>query len=132
MKQFDSLCEAVLCKLNENTESSSEEAEKNLSVEDIILRDIKEHGEIQDERLRGIYGTELGVCPVCDGEKKVNGKPCMNCGGQVMFGKPKGYVPLRNDGTPCKHEYTPRREGTYATRYVCAHCPNSYVEDSGG
>lgn len=96
---------------------------------------------------------ELGICPVCNG---TGHKPCPenlryygqksgwygyrasddtvdcdNCGGQMMFGKATGKVPLREDGTPCKHEYTGESPGLCLTEYTCKHCKHSYQVDSG-
>ncbi len=90
-----------------------------------------------------------GVCPVCNGTgrrpagensyKKVyagydevtDTLPCNNCGGQTMYGRPSGRVPLRPDGTPCKHEYASATVGRCLTRYTCKHCGSSYEIDSG-
>lgn len=90
-----------------------------------------------------------GVCPVCNGShrrpagadpyKKVyagydaesDTLPCLNCGGQTMYGKPTGQVPLRSDGSPCHHEYIGRNAGRCYTIYTCKHCNHSYDIDSG-
>ena len=87
-----------------------------------------------------------GVCPVCNGSTEVlltadelryswnKGKThrvCTNCGGQHMFGHATGEVPLRSDGTPCKHEYTSATVGRCLTRYTCKHCRSSHEIDSG-
>lgn len=90
-----------------------------------------------------------GQCPVCNGTTRISaGKvdypkslygynidnntiPCNNCGGQYMYGKPSGVVPLRKDGTPCVHEYAGRSGGRYYTIYTCKHCSSSYSIDSG-
>ena len=90
-----------------------------------------------------------GICPVCNGskrrlagddkykhmyagyDKETDTLPCNNCGGQTMFGSPSGQVPLREDGTPCKHEYKSATVGRCLTRYTCMHCVSSYEIDSG-
>ena len=92
-----------------------------------------------------------GICPVCNGskrrglfdfeqrykdvyagyDKETDTLPCTNCGGQTMYGRPSGQVPLREDGTPCKHEYTSTTIGRCLTRYTCKHCVSSYEIDSG-
>lgn len=92
-----------------------------------------------------------GVCPVCNGTCRVpvpadqqrhktvvagydsatDTFKCTNCGGQYMFGSPKGEVNLRPDGTPCKHEYTGTVIGRCYTRYICKHCGDSHSIDSG-
>ena len=55
---------------------------------------------------------------------------CNNCGGQTMYGKPTGRSRLREDGTPCKHEYTSYQRGRCWTQYTCKHCGYSYDIDS--
>lgn len=91
-----------------------------------------------------------GTCPVCTGTtrtpyvgeqrwKKVmagydaatDSMPCGNCGGQKMYTKPTGCVPLREDGTPCLHEYKGEKAGRCYTKYHCLHCSDSYAIDSG-
>ena len=94
-----------------------------------------------------------GICPVCNGSGhmpcpdylrsygKKNGwygyraeddtVTCTNCGAQTMYGRPSGQVPLREDGTPCKHEYTSANVGRCLTQYTCKHCVSSYQIDSG-
>lgn len=94
----------------------------------------------------------LGICPVCNGstrapcpdnlrdygqrngwygyDKNDDTVTCTNCGGQTMFGKPTGKVPLREDGTPCKHEYVGRNAGRCYTVYNCKHCSFQYDIDS--
>lgn len=92
-----------------------------------------------------------GVCPVCNGtcrrpadesmkkyantiagyDKSDDTIACNNCGGQGMFGRPSGEVPLRADGTPCKHEYRGVERGRCYTVYTCIHCKHSYDIDSG-
>jgi len=89
---------------------------------------------------------EYGVCPVCNGTKEVpltdnelkyswnkdkTHRACTNCGGQTMYGRATGEVPLRSDGTPCKHEYTSQTVGRCLTRYTCKHCGSSHEIDSG-
>mgnify|MGYP003351192026 CR=1 FL=1 len=94
-----------------------------------------------------------GICPVCNGSghrpcpdnlrdygvkygwynyrAEDDTVTCNNCGGQYMFGQPTGEVPLRSEGTPCKHEYTSATVGRCLTRYTCKHCKSSYEIDSG-
>lgn len=90
-----------------------------------------------------------GVCPVCNGsgrrsadgvpaksvyadyDKETDTLPCNNCGGQMMYGTPTGEVNLREDGTPCKHEYSSESIGRCYTRYSCNHCEFSFKIDSG-
>jgi len=96
---------------------------------------------------------ELGTCPVCNGtgrmptpeylrkygeqngwygyDKSDDCCTCTNCGGQTMYGRPTGQVPLRPDGTPCKHEYTSATVGRCLTEYLCVHCGDRYQIDSG-
>ena len=93
--------------------------------------------------------SNVGVCPVCDGTKRVPAGDskykhviagydkttdtfgCTNCGGQYMFGSPSGQVKLREDGTPCKHQYVSRYVGRCLTEYFCVHCADRYQIDSG-
>lgn len=87
-----------------------------------------------------------GVCPVCDGSKQVllteNEKKyswnkdkthtdCRNCGSQYMYGRARGEVNLRPDGTPCTHEYKSTTIGRCLTEYKCIHCSDRYEIDSG-
>lgn len=90
-----------------------------------------------------------GTCPVCNGttrrpagdykyknvlasyDKATDTLACNNCGGQKMFSNPTGVVPLRKDGTPCKHEYTSVKAGRCYTKYTCIHCDDRYDIDSG-
>jgi len=92
-----------------------------------------------------------GVCPVCNGshrqpaeermkkyadtisgyDKNNDTIACNNCGGQGMFGRPTGEVPLRADGTPCKHEYKGVERGRCYTVYTCIHCSHRFDIDSG-
>jgi hypothetical protein len=48
-----------------------------------------------------------------------------------MYGGPSGEVPLRADGTPCKHEYKGVERGRCYTVYTCIHCNDRYDIDSG-
>jgi len=74
----------------------------------------------------------FAICPVCNGTKKVDGKPCQNCGGQVQFGSPSGIVHRRPDGVPCVHEYKPYPTIIRTIEYMqCVYCPHSYSTDSG-
>lgn len=90
-----------------------------------------------------------GVCPVCNGNgrrdpgadpyKKVysgydettDTLPCNNCGGQYMFGKPKGKVPLNREGVSCTHDYNYELAGRCYHRYTCKHCGDVHYIDSG-
>ena len=90
-----------------------------------------------------------GTCPVCNGttrvpagdnkyknviagyDKNTDTFACNNCGGQMMYGRPTGQVPLRADGTPCAHEYTSQNVGRCLTKYTCKHCNSSHTIDSG-
>lgn len=92
---------------------------------------------------------ETGICPVCtgSGRRPAAGVPsktvyasydaatdtlgCNNCGGLIMWGKPSGLVPLREDGTPCVHEYTSYSRGRCWTQYKCKFCTLSFDVDSG-
>jgi len=91
--------------------------------------------------------AEHGVCPVCNGNKEIpltateltyswnknkTHRACSNCGGQIMFGRASGEVPLRSDGTPCTHEYVSSNIGRCLTRYSCKHCISTFKIDSGG
>lgn len=90
-----------------------------------------------------------GICPVCNGTTRQSASgyrykkvthgydevtdtlPCNNCGGQTMSLYATGEVPLRPDGTPCKHEFNFANVGRCLTRYTCNHCKYSYEIDSG-
>jgi len=90
-----------------------------------------------------------GTCPVCNGTgrvpagdtpfktvlsgyvKETDTLMCRNCGGQYMFGHPRGEVNLREDGTPCIHKYTSKTVGRCLTEYTCQHCGDRYQIDSG-
>jgi len=87
-----------------------------------------------------------GTCPVCEGACVVPGpkyvgkadsgtRPCTNCGGQYMFGTPRGKVPLRYcDGSPCTHSYkAASRQSIYRTIHTseCEHCGDTWTSDSG-
>ena len=92
---------------------------------------------------------ETCPCPVCSGtgrlpagdyrykavtagyDPETDTLPCRNCGGQTMYGKPTGQSFLRDDGTPCTHEYTTRNLGRCYNQYTCKHCGYSYSIDSG-
>lgn len=93
----------------------------------------------------------VGTCPVCNGSGRVpvpehqqrykhvyagydadtDTLGCTNCGGQYMYGRPSGQVPLRPDGTPCVHEYTSQTVGRCLTEYTCRHCGSRHQIDSG-
>jgi len=92
----------------------------------------------------------LGTCPVCDGtgrmaagnrqykmviygyDAKTDTLGCNNCGGQYMDARPTGQVPLNHEGQPCRHVYkgVPGR-WRCTTDYVCQHCHDTYMIDSG-
>ena len=89
---------------------------------------------------------EYGVCPVCNGTKEVpltagelkyswnkdkTHRACTNCGGQTMYGRATGQVPLNKEGQPCKHKYTKRTTGRCLTEYTCTDCGHRYEIDSG-
>lgn len=91
---------------------------------------------------------EMGTCPVCMGTGRRSAEgvayksvmagydsttdtlACDNCGGQTMYGRPTGKVPLRSDGTPCVHEFVGRNAGRCYTIYTCRHCGYTYDIDS--
>jgi hypothetical protein len=89
-----------------------------------------------------------GTCPVCNGSKRIPATgdhkhvmagydkdtdtfSCNNCGGQKMWTESTGVVPLRADGTPCKHEYDGHKISNCYWGYKCKHCPDSFNVDSG-
>lgn len=92
---------------------------------------------------------EHGVCPVCNGngrvpagdhryksviagyDKNTDTFGCMNCGGQYMYGSPKGTVKLNKSGVPCTHRYSSKTVGRCLTEYTCEHCGDRYQIDSG-
>ena len=76
--------------------------------------------------------SNTGICPVCNGTGKTSdGGLCRNCGGQYMYGTPRGTVRLREDGTPCTHSYTSKTVGRCLTEYTCEHCGDRFQIDSG-
>ena len=93
--------------------------------------------------------SNTGTCPVCNGsgrvpagdqkyksviagyDKETDTFGCTNCGGQYMFGRPTGQVKLRDDGTPCKHQYVSKLVGRCLTEYFCVHCADRHTIDSG-
>ena len=92
---------------------------------------------------------EHGTCPVCNGtgrraagntpyktvfagyDKETDTLACNNCGGQYMYGTPRGQVRMNKDGQPCTHHYHSATVGRCLTRYTCEHCGDSYEIDSG-
>jgi len=92
---------------------------------------------------------ETCTCPVCQGtgrrpagdyrykavtwgyDPETDTLPCRNCGGQTMGGQPTGKTFIRDDGTPCVHEYTTLSLGRCYNRYTCKHCGYAYDIDSG-
>jgi hypothetical protein len=82
----------------------------------------------------GVAGYQPpGPGPYADGQGYEEGGtfPCTNCGGQTMSIRGTGVVPLREDGTPCLHEYTHTLAGRCYHRYDCKHCGDRYYIDSG-
>lgn len=95
----------------------------------------------------------LGTCPICNGSGHMpcpdnirqygqqhgwygyraedDTVDCTNCGGQRQWGRPTGTVQLREDGTPCVHEYVGRNLGRCYNGYTCKHCRDYYTIDSG-
>jgi len=92
----------------------------------------------------------LGICPDCNGSCRVSAGhlkykdqirnynekddtlPCWNCGGQTMSGIATGKVLLRNDGSPCHHQYETVVLGNCWRKYVCKHCKDEHEIDSSG
>ena len=94
---------------------------------------------------------EYGTCPVCNGsgrvpvpahfeqykhvyssyDKETDTLGCSNCGGQYMYGKPRGQVRLNKEGQPCTHQYSSQTVGRCLTQYTCSECGDSYQIDSG-
>ena len=92
---------------------------------------------------------ELGTCPVCEGTTRIpagdrqhknilagydsatDTLQCMNCGGQRMFGRATGQVPLNRNGEPCRHQYRGETIGRCLTRYTCSECGDRHEIDSG-
>lgn len=90
-----------------------------------------------------------GTCPVCNGsgrvaagdrpyktvlagyDKETDTLACNNCGGQYMYGTPRGQVRLNHEGEPCRHSYTGRNAGRCLTEYTCENCGDRYQIDSG-
>ena len=95
-----------------------------------------------------------GICPVCNGttrvpvpadaqryktaiagyDRETDTLCCRNCGGQYQFGghaMPRGHVPLREDGTPCVHDYRSVTVGNCLHRSTCCHCGDMHDIDSG-
>jgi hypothetical protein len=92
-----------------------------------------------------------GICPVCNGtcrvkvpermesyknvmagyDKETDTLACSNCGGQYMYGTPRGEVRLNRDNVPCTHKYTSQTVGRCLTRYTCSDCGDRYEIDSG-
>lgn len=91
---------------------------------------------------------KMGECPVCVGTGRVplteedikyswnkdkKDKECCNCGGQKMFGTPKGFVPINKNGDPCTHKYV-SKVGRWksTTMHACELCNDNYTTDSSG
>lgn len=100
--------------------------------------------------MNAITTRPQGPCPVCGGSGVRDPKPnelpfmdimagrtadgklqCRNCGGQTMGIHGSGMVNLRDDGTPCEHDYVGRQTGNCYHVYTCRHCPDTYAIDSG-
>lgn len=93
--------------------------------------------------------TNHGICPKCNGTGRMNAQdtpykamypnydkdtdtlPCNNCGAQYMYGTPTGKVLLNKQNVPCLHEYTESNIGRCLTQYICKHCNDRYIVDSG-
>jgi DNA-directed RNA polymerase subunit RPC12/RpoP len=89
------------------------------------------------------------MCPVCNGtcrrpagkdlykeiyagyDKQTDTLPCNNCGGQMMYGRPTGQVPLNSLGEPCRHTYKSKTIGRCLTDYTCTECGHQFYIDSG-
>ena len=100
-----------------------------------------------------------GVCPACNGTKKIllrcqvekgfvyyegseyfdetrdlkihtEERNCNNCGAQYYYGTATGMVKLREDGTPCRHEYESKNLGRCYNSYTCKHCGDYHTIDS--
>ena len=92
---------------------------------------------------------KTGICPKCSGNKVIPAGDCAhktimagydkhndtfvcdNCGGQQMYGKALGVTYLRQDGSPCLHEYTSTKTGNCLHKYACKHCAYQFSIDSG-
>ena len=90
-----------------------------------------------------------GLCPVCNGtgrvaagdykykhvvagyDKETDTLKCNNCGGQYMYGTPRGEVRLNKEGVPCTHKYTSQNVGRCLTQYTFSECGDSYQIDTG-
>lgn len=90
--------------------------------------------------------NDRGECPICNGTGLIpipdnlkqyswwadkEDMECNNCGGQTMMGKALGYVGLREDGSPCVHNFRGVNIGRCLTEYFCEHCSDRFVIDSG-
>lgn len=100
--------------------------------------------------MTSIEQAQYGICPCCHGKgmwereltplersyphnkgKTTVAVKCNNCGGQYMYySAPTGKVLLRNDGTPCTHEYQGIQLGRCWYRLTCKHCGDNYDVDS--
>jgi hypothetical protein len=90
-----------------------------------------------------------GICPVCNGsgrtpagdnkyknviagyDRETDTFECTNCGGQYMYSRPTGQVPLNKNGEPCRHQYSSKKVGRCLTEYTCVLCDDRYQIDSG-
>lgn len=92
--------------------------------------------------------TTTDICPVCNGSTRIPATgehktimatydavtdtfACTNCGAQTMSCTATGRVPLRSDGTACRHEYRGTQLGNCYWGYTCRHCGDHYRIDSG-
>lgn len=91
-----------------------------------------------------------GICPACMGtgrrpaegvkwarmlasyDEASHTLSCQNCGGHTMSGVGTGKVPLREDGSPCLHEYKGQQAGNCYVKYTCVYCGDHYGIDSSG
>lgn len=87
------------------------------------------------------------LCPVCNGtclrelseqERKYSWNKgathgqCLNCGGQDMGGRARGYSKIDpTTGKGCNHTFTGRNAGRCYTIYTCSKCKYEYDIDSG-
>ena len=97
----------------------------------------------------GWYPIPVGhdICPCCNGtglrelsvqeqsyswNKGATQGKCLNCGGQTMSGKAKGYTKTDpSTGKGCKHTYTKKNAGQCYHIYTCSECGDKYDIDSG-
>lgn len=86
----------------------------------------------------------FGICPVCNSTKQQKlspydyknhkdqtHKPCLNCGGQYMYGTPTGFSPINKEGNPCHHVYKITNKTSTYRIYSCVNCSLVFDIDSG-